>query len=554
MIRRRWEPVGVAVAGSIALLSLILWLDNVHIATMNGMYKSIQLEAWIDAPASARLDPSNYIYFPVYAALCRLLDWIGVFHGLAWKQIAVLNAAMAGLALAAIYTLIRDLTSRRDAAVLATVLHLGCGFFLLLAVINEDIMPGYTLVLIAMALAAARFDRPTPAVVMGVSLLFTLGWLLEWRLIFPTLPALLAALALSNTSLKRRASMAALLLVTMLSVAGLVVLFWEGHNGAMGLPDVIWTGKGVATGWAGFSLEKLQLLAIGMGQYLLGGQNVPISTDDLKISLETCVSLVLQLLALLYALGELWRHWDDARIRTTMAVFLGTFLVGEIMNAYSQPQDPQMQINVMPWLTVVWGLALANSLLPDLRNRRYLGRLLALLALSAVPLIYNAIRLSEERGGDTAARTAVAGIDEKIDASRAIFLYWGFEPITGWQFFFGGRHWDGVSGFHPAPDSNPHFKWLSLIRGPLSHPAWTGAENAAALKKEIDWALDNGFRVVAAGFWEWSADQLANSLVTVSGQSNAPAVHAMLHSDYTAEFLFDQPGVGNYYSLTRRQR
>jgi len=55
-------------------------------------------------------------------------------------------------------------------------------------------------------------------------------------------------------------------------VAGLVVLFWEGHNGAMGLPDVIWTGKGVATGWAGFSLEKLQLLAIGTGQYLLAAK------------------------------------------------------------------------------------------------------------------------------------------------------------------------------------------------------------------------------------------------------------------------------------------
>jgi len=164
MISRRWEPIGVAVAGFIALLSLILWLDNVHIATMNGMYKSIQLEAWIDAPASARLDPSNYIYFPLYAALCRLLDWIGVFRGLAWKQIAVLNAAMAGLALASIYTLIRYLTGRRDAAVLASVLHFGCGFFLLLAVINEDIMPGYTLVLIAMALAAARFDRrPRPS-------------------------------------------------------------------------------------------------------------------------------------------------------------------------------------------------------------------------------------------------------------------------------------------------------------------------------------------------------------------------------------------------------
>ena len=46
--------------------------------------------------------------------------------------------------------------------------HFGCGFFLLLAVISEDIMPGYTLVLGAMALAGLWFDRPTYAA-RGVS-------------------------------------------------------------------------------------------------------------------------------------------------------------------------------------------------------------------------------------------------------------------------------------------------------------------------------------------------------------------------------------------------
>ena len=29
------------------------------------------------------------------------------------------------------------------------------------------------------------------------------------------------------------------------------------------------------------------------------------------------------------------------------------------MNLYSQPQDPQMQINVMVWLTIGWALILA---------------------------------------------------------------------------------------------------------------------------------------------------------------------------------------------------
>ena len=50
---------------------LIGWLQNVHIITANGMYKSIQAEPWIADPAHARLDPSNYLYFPLYGALAR---------------------------------------------------------------------------------------------------------------------------------------------------------------------------------------------------------------------------------------------------------------------------------------------------------------------------------------------------------------------------------------------------------------------------------------------------------------------------------------------------
>ena len=38
MVGRRWEPFAVAAAGFIVLLSLILWLNNVHIATLNCLF------------------------------------------------------------------------------------------------------------------------------------------------------------------------------------------------------------------------------------------------------------------------------------------------------------------------------------------------------------------------------------------------------------------------------------------------------------------------------------------------------------------------------------
>ena len=137
-----------------------------------------------------------------------------------------------------------------------------------------------------MALAAMRFDRPAPAAVIAVGILFTLGWLFEWRLMFPTLPALLAALALADIAPKQRLAMAALLLVTMLAVAGLTALCWDGHTGAMGLPEIIWTGKGVARDGPDFRSEKLELLALGIGQYLIGARNVPVPTDDLATGLR----------------------------------------------------------------------------------------------------------------------------------------------------------------------------------------------------------------------------------------------------------------------------
>src|SRR6185312_12178704 len=133
---------------------------------------------------------------------------------------------------------------------------------------NEDIMPAYALLLIAMLVAASWFDRPTAGRVIGVGVLFTLAWLVEWRLIFPTLPALLLALAIAPLPIGRRIGLIVVLLVTVVATAGIVQQIWEGHAGAVGLPDLLWTGKGVDTGWGGLSWQKGWLMLWGLGSYL----------------------------------------------------------------------------------------------------------------------------------------------------------------------------------------------------------------------------------------------------------------------------------------------
>ncbi len=90
-----------------------------------------------------------------------MLDALGILRGVPWKQFAYLNAFWASLAVVFVYAFVHRVTASAVAATLAACFHFGCGFFLLLAVISEDIMPGYTLVLGAMVLAGLWFDRPS---------------------------------------------------------------------------------------------------------------------------------------------------------------------------------------------------------------------------------------------------------------------------------------------------------------------------------------------------------------------------------------------------------
>lgn len=55
-----WQATAVFFLSLLFFVAVILWLENVHIVTMTGMFKSIQAEPWIADPGTARLDESNY--------------------------------------------------------------------------------------------------------------------------------------------------------------------------------------------------------------------------------------------------------------------------------------------------------------------------------------------------------------------------------------------------------------------------------------------------------------------------------------------------------------
>lgn len=543
-----WQLLLAFTLSLLVLCGLIGWLQNVHIISANGMYKSIQAEPWITSPSTARLDPSNYLFFPLYGALARLLDAVGILRGVPWKQFAYLNAFWASLGTVIVYAFTHRLTGSARVAALTSVFHLGCGFVLLLSVISEDIMPGYVLVLASMALAGLWFDRPTWQRIAIVGAVFTLGWLIEWRLLFPTLPALILVLLIAPGPLRRRIGHVVVLLVSILAVSGIVQLLWDGHNGAVGLHDILWTGKGVATGWAGVTWDKAWMMLSGVGNYLLlvGGFVDPRSAREAALPLS--LSALLQAAIFIASVVVLWPRRHEPRLRSVAVIFLGTLGAGQVLNFYSQPQDPQMQINVMPWLAAAWALLLA-ALLPSRR-----GAVVMLALLSFAPFAWNVAALAKWRGDDTRWLAATAALEKRFPPDSSVFLYFGYEPITTWKYARWSRTWDWDNrvAIPPAPSADPKFKWIAVNAGAIRHPGWTGEEHAAAIKRDIELALDRGYHVVVSDLWKWTPDVLAGYLGSVAAAGRTDPIYRMLHDDFRAREVFSDPTAGTYYELQRR--
>ena len=534
------------VGGSVLLIGIILWFDNAQGGlTGNGVFKAMELKPWIVDPAHAKLYPANYFFYPVYGALCRLLDGLGVFAGDPRRQLTILNAASASVCLGVVYLMVRALTGDRLIALTSALFHIACSYVLFLAITNEDIMPSYTLTFASMALASIWFAGPTAARVVAVAALFSLGWLMEWRLMFPTLPAMLAALWLCEARLARRFVWVGLFLATVLAMAVVAAWAWRGHRGAVGPLELLWTGKGVATGWAGFSWSKVGGTLDGTVAYLLGTAitNFPaIPGWDLWRGLS--------LLAILAIAGVappmLWRARNDNRARALAVVFGGTFLAGVVFNLYSQPQDPQMQINIMGWLTAGWALTAVAV------RRRWPRRGLAAMAgLAALLLAHNVWSLAPLRGLDSAWHRAIEHVGREANPERTVFVIHDFD----WTMVYASLHWGfalpGVDTLAPAPQATPLFKWIGLASNIIVNPGWDADRIVADLRDQIDHALELGYDVVIARLWELDGAQLEATTGTIANNSHASAIGRMLHRDYSATFAFEDPLAGRFYRLQR---
>jgi hypothetical protein len=540
------EAAIVLLAASACLIAIVLWLDNAQGGlTGNGVFKAMQLKPWVVAPANAELDPSNYLFFPTYGALCRLLDWLGVWPGDPRKQMTILNAVSGAFSAAIFYLLLRRLTGRRDVALIAAVFHLACAIVLFLAIVNEDIMASYTVLLASMALAAIWFAQPTPMRVVTVAILFTLAWLFEWRLLFPTLPAMLAALWLSERQRGLRAGWIVLFLAVMLATVSAVALAWDGHRGSVGPLGLLYTGKGVDSVWSGFTWAKVWYLWEGIASCLLGTGVTTIPGIPGWDIWRFASSLSVLAIAVI-SLRTLWRGRNDNQGRALAGVFGGTLLAGQVFNLYSQPNDPQMQLTVMQWLPLGWAFVLIAA------DRRWARGGLALLATTTLALlVYNVASLAPQRGSDGKWAETVRLLERQADPARTVFLLQGSDWTMIYLSLYWGKTEEGVDALAPAPQVEPRFKWIGLYTSVLVTPRLTPVQHADALRRKIDRALQLGYDVIVSDVWTLPFSELEKTAGTIADRATVGALHRVLHS-YVGEPAFTDPSTGAYFRLRTR--
>ncbi|MQB08267.1 hypothetical protein DXT96_00020 [Agrobacterium sp. ICMP 6402] len=558
--------IGTALAYGLAITIFLLIaqsvIDNVHITTTNGLWKSIDIRRWIESPSWSLMQPSNAIFYPVYATLAKLLTEVGVYPDLVWRQMAVINAIFAGVAGAVAFAFVAAWTRNLFVTLLAVTAYMMSGYILLHGLINEDIMPGYSIVLTSTLLACAWFGRPSAPRIMVVGVLFAVGWLFEWRLMFPSLPPLLLALFLAPGTRSQRILRPFLFLAAMAVPPAIVAMLTLTVNTAEQaitlFTTLFWTGKGVGSGWGGFSLNKVWFEWAGVAEALIGGRYIwdpawLMTTQATEILVATALLLVLGWLCLQYA----WRNRSNPTVCAAFVIVGGNAGCGIVFNLYSQPQDPQMQINVTIWLLFGWVLLIDRLIRMSKLGSSIILQRFALALAVASPIVlgsYNFAVAYAVKGYDTRTMNRIAAINAQFDPSKTVFVYHDFDGTITWQSsLYGMASYVGIETLPPAPAQEPLFKWIGFVRDAVQHPEWTAEQHATKVTADIDRALELGYRLVTPAYWTGSEDEWVQGFATVVADSNkSREIWRLLHQNFTATKIWSEPEGESWYEITRR--
>jgi hypothetical protein len=549
-VLRDWRPYSLAALIVLLLavlqVSLIVRIDNTNLGTTNGLWKSVAVRTW-ELGSSHVGDSGGLLYIPAYGLMARAIPDEAVSYGVrpatpTFRKMAMTNAVFGALATGAVFLLSFHLLGSVSLALVVTAAHAGTGFVLLNSLNSEDVIPAYAF----FAMAAYAFvwhalsRKLAPLILSG--LLVALVALFHWTLMPPALAAFgIVELVLV---LRRKAPPASLLIFPLAFFVGIVLFVGAVHVYRPASPiwflEVLYPAKAKPSGWLGFGSNKAIYALMGMGNYFSGAQNVTdyhgelANAERIRFLVVSWVYLAVTAGACLFALA---RSAVPLALRAIAGLGLAVFLAGQLEHLYSQPQDPQSQIQ--PMFVTVAGLIVIVGLLRDRLPGKRLR--LAALAVSGVFLLNGAVNVSlflRESGADSKAVSAARELGRILRSRRVVLVSNGMEGWNAWLLLevYGGDR-------RAYLRNNIHLFSVFTRRQGIS-----GQEAANIMKKRIEAALGAGHEVAAADLWTRPTVEFTRAMTTLVNVDTAAAFDDALRGAFQTGASLDTP-VGRIVEL-----
>jgi Dolichyl-phosphate-mannose-protein mannosyltransferase len=507
----------VFVISTATLAGLVIFLDHTTNQTANGLWKANNMIRWMYLKDFRSLAVANLVYYPVFGKIARFLQ-LNHFNWPVWQKVALINCLFGGASLAIFFLLIYSLTRSTVIGVVGTIFHAGCAFFLLLSTICEDIIPAYPFFLLSVLFLMYYVSHPKLRWVILTGLAFSVSWLFHWTMAVGGL-SLAAILILASPGIKKRIQA-----IVVFGVACLVIPFLCSLKSHIALATIIWPGKGLSTGWAGFSAAKIVFATAGIGQYLFGGRNLIAFGQMLtRLSLSTLIFSWLFYIALgALLLRSIRSNQIDPRFKMLTLFLVLDFIFAEMMNLYSQPQDPQMELQPMLWVPVGFSLCL----LPKIMKRR-------LLYLASIPFILNTSILIANRGGDSFAIDQMRNLQDNFRGQKIVMITYGFDPLPAWA---------------NVMEESKDWHIVGLTDGVVANPRQIASIAGFRLCRQLEEERRRGYRLIIGPVWDWNESQLVDGMRTVTSTEKPKAIYKALKENFIASPVVRNQW-GTFYDL-----
>ncbi len=479
---------------TVLYLTLVVWLDNTNITTTNGLYKAIDVRGW-ETLTKFVVDSGGLLYAVSMAVLCKILpdSWVS-FYGdmvptfVTYRKLAFINTVFGAGVSTVLYHLAFRVTQNKAWSLGVTCVHAFSAFVLINSIISEDIMPAYFFYVLGFLCAfKGLFDGEKRLWFTFATLSILAVLFLHWSL-FPV--ATLTYLIIGIYVCREDPNFIRLLVEQVVLFLSVIFLFCFAANAIGGhlfksplkFMQILLPNKASGS-WVGFSWLKFEPMLTGIGNYLFGGLN----TDKVSFLshtelLRVCATWVF----FLFISFNLWKK----RIRllanpaTKLLLVFATcsFVFAQLVNLYSQPQDPQFQLQ--PMILIPLGLIC----LYGQTVKKYMNALFAFCCLLAFD---NIQRLETFKGNDSKMVTGYKEFRQLFPKETTKLVHVAYEEFSAW-----------LMAFEYPSDLDAYMKAVTMLNRPAHHyPHMSIKEQGQLIMDEIDLALKQGKRIIATGPW-----------------------------------------------------